>query len=371
MKLKVWQVIWGLKDGGAENLAREYAQYVDKEKFESTIVTMYPFENTANYQRAMGAGLRVISVFKRRNAVTRGVRVLFGKWYVPFVLKKLLAKEKPDVIHFNSTMAVEFLPAAKVLHGKRLVYTCHSEVGKYFSDKEKKAVQKLLEEHSLRLIGLHEDMRAELNKQFDVDDAIVIKNGVDIDSYRGIARSNAEVRKSISIPKDAFVVGHIGRFSKTKNHEFLLQVFQEVAKQKDDAYLLLIGNGELETEIRKQIGDLKLDARVIVLSHRTDIPELLSAMDVMVFPSFFEGLSVVLVEAQAAGLRCVVSDSVNRENFLLDTTIPMSLKFDAKAWADVTLDHKRRNADHGNIEDYDIKREIRRLERVYCGYDPE
>ena len=72
MKLKVWQVISGLKDGGAENLARVYAQMIDNTQFETTIVTRYPFENSANYQQAVEAGLRVISIFPKRNVFTRG-----------------------------------------------------------------------------------------------------------------------------------------------------------------------------------------------------------------------------------------------------------------------------------------------------------
>lgn len=371
MKLKVWQVIWGLKDGGAENLAREYAQLVDAEKFETTIVTMYPFINTANYQQATEAGLRMISVFKRRNTFTRAVRVLLGKWYVPFVLKRLLAKENPDVIHFNSPMAVDFLQATKVLAGRRLVYTCHSEVQKHFFAKEEAATRELMRMHEVRLIALHEDMRKELNARFGVNNAVIIKNGVDVDRFRKYVRPNEKVRAAIGIPKEAFVVGHVGRFSQAKNHGFLLKVFKEITNRKSNAHLLLIGNGELEMEVRKQIDELKLSAKVTILSHRTDIPELLSAMDVMVVPSLYEGLSCTLVEAQASGLRCVVSDSVNQESFLLDTTIPMNLNSDVSVWADAALDIGRRNAEHGNIDDYDMKREIRRLEKVYCGYDPE
>lgn len=371
MKTRVWQVVWGLKDGGAENLAREYAQLLDKDRYDTTIVTMYPFIHTANYQKAMDAGLRVISVFKRRNAFSRAVRVLCGKWYIPFVLRRLLTKEKPDLIHFNSQMAKVFLPAKKKLVGKRLVYTCHNEVQKHFFTEEEAAVRALIGLYDLRLIGLHEQMRKELNTRFGVRNTVIIRNGVDIDRFRACTRPNAGIRELIGIPQGAFVVGHVGRFSLAKNHEFLLNVFKEILQRNDDAHLLLIGNGELEGQIKQQIAELRLAERVTILSHRTDIPELLSAMDVMVFPSFFEGLPVTLVEAQASGLRCIVSDVVNKETFLLDTTIPMSLDSGVSAWADAALDDSRRCTEHGNVDDYDMKKEIRRLERVYCGYNPE
>lgn len=368
MKTKVWIVIWGLKDGGAEVLARDYARLVDKQSFESTIVTMYPFEDTANYRRAKEAGLRVISIFSKRNTFTRAARILLGKWYIPHALKRLLNQEQPDAIHFNSKMASYFTSMRKQLSGIQLLYTCHSEVSKYFREVEEElAVRQLIEDPGLRLIALHEDMRKELDQRFGTDNTVVIRNGVDIRSYREIAIDKEEKRESVGIPRDAYVVGHIGRFFKGKNHAFLLQVFQKIAQKKPNAHLLLVGNGELREEIIQKISQMQLQDRVTILSHRTDIPELLHIMDVMVFPSFFEGLSVVLVEAQASGLRCVVSDSINPANYLAETTIPVSLTVDAEKWADIALDETVRNSEYGNIEDYDMKKEICRLERLYQG----
>lgn len=364
---KVWIVIWGLKDGGAEVLAREYARLVDKESFESTIVTMYPFENTANYRKAKEAGLRVISVFNKRNAATRAVRALLGKWYVPMRLKHMLKKEQPDAIHFNSEMALYFAPIQETLSGIRLLYTCHNEVNKHFFPEEENAVKQLIQNPGLRLVALHEDMKKELNQRFGKEDTVVIRNGVDIQNYRQMTCDKKQKRESIGISQDAYVVGHVGRFAKQKNHAYLLQIFQEIVKKKTNAHLLLIGNGELQEEVQQQICEMCLEDRVTILSHRTDIPELLHIMDVMVFPSFFEGLSVVLVEAQASGLRCVVSDSINPANYLTEKTIPVSLCENAEKWAEIALDDKVKNPKYGNIEDYDMNSEIRRLARLYQG----
>lgn len=364
---KVWIVIWGLKDGGAETLAREYARLVDQQSFETTIVTMYPFEDTANYQRAKASGLRVLPIFKKRNTVTRAIRVLFGAWYIPMALKAMLKKEQPDTIHFNSPIAYYFAPLRTQLSNVNLLYTCHSEVSKHFFEKEELAVCQLIQNPGLRLIALHEDMKRELNQRFGKDDTVVIRNGVDIDSFRENRCSREEKRGSIGIAKDAFVVGHIGRFSKVKNHAFLLDVFRKIDKKRENAHLLLIGNGELQEEITEMIRQHNMEDRVTILSHRTDIPELLRTMDVMVFPSFYEGLSVTLVEAQASGLKCVVSDSINPANFLSEKTIPVSLNEDAKVWAEIALDDTVNNSAYGNIDDYDMNREIRRLEYLYQG----
>lgn len=364
---KVWFVIWGLKDGGAETLAREYARLVDKQSFDATVVTMYPFQDTANYRKAKAAGLRVISVFKKRNAITRAIRGLLGKQCVPMMLKKMLKKEQPDAIHFNSEMALYFSPIQKELSGIRLLYTCHSEVSKHFFPEEEAAVKQLIQYPGLQLIALHGDMKKELDQRFGKDDTVVIRNGVDIQGFRSVICDKEAKRESVGVPRDAYVVGHIGRFTQAKNHAFLLKVFQKIAAKKPNAHLLLVGNGELQEEVQQAISQMQLDEKVTILSHRTDIPELLRTMDVIVFPSFYEGLSVTLVEAQASGLKCVVSDSINPANYLSEKTIPVSLDEDPEKWADIALDDTVKHTPQGNIEDYDMNREIRRLEQLYQG----
>ena len=112
---------------------------------------------------------------------------------------------------------------------------------------------------------------------------------------------------------------------------------------------------------------MNLRDRMTILSHRTDIPDLLNAVDVVVFPSFYEGLSVTLVEAQASGLRCVISDTINPENHLSENTVPVSLNESPEKWAEIALNSSVKNKCFGNIDDYDINREIRRLERLYLG----
>lgn len=367
VKTKVWLVIWGLKDGGAEVLAREYARLADPRTFETTVITMYPFAEAANFQQAEAAGVRVLSVFERRTVFTRAVRVLFGKWYIPSVLKRMLDAEKPNTIHFNSPIAYYFEPLIEKLAGINLLYTCHSEVCKHFFEEEERAVHQMAQNHGIRLIALHDDMKNELDQRFSKTDTVVIRNGVDLNRFRKEGICREAMRESIGVDPNAYVVGHVGRFSEAKNHTFLLRVFQELLQRKNNAHMLLVGSGELREQITDELRKQNLEDRVTILSHRTDIPDLLHAMDVMVFPSLFEGLSVTLVEAQAAGLRCVISDSINPANLLSENTIPVSLNADVTEWADIVLNNEIKNTKYGNIEDYDMGREIRRLERLYLG----
>ena len=238
MKTKVWIVIWGLKDGGAEVLARNYASLVDPQTFDATVVTMYPFEDTANYRHAKNAGIRILSVFRKRNTLTRMVRLLFGNWYVPLALKKMLAKEKPNTIHFNSKMLPYFTSLTKELSGIRLLYTCHNEVPVYFSGEEKRAAEYLMKNTDMRLIALHDDMKAELNQTFSKNDTVVIRNGIDLNRFRNATCGRNEMRQALGIDQEAYLVGHIGMFAKEKkppkSRKTTCAVCERVAGQMDN-----------------------------------------------------------------------------------------------------------------------------------------
>lgn len=164
-------------------------------------------------------------------------------------------------------------------------------------------------------------------------DVIILKNGLDLNTYHFSHFGRDRVRKEFNI-EDKFVVGHIGRFSYQKNHGFLIDIFAEIKKKKNDAVLLLIGEGELKMQIQNKIEQLGLDDSVIFAGIRKDIPDLLSSMDVFVFPSFYEGMPNVAIEAQASGLQCFVSDTITKQIAITDLVNMESIKLDAIDWAD-------------------------------------
>ncbi|MBN1587260.1 MAG: glycosyltransferase family 1 protein [Candidatus Omnitrophica bacterium] len=141
----------------------------------------------------------------------------------------------------------------------------------------------------------------------------VLYCGIDLEPFKAPV-DRAEVRTELGLPLDAFVLGHVGGFREAKNHEFLLDIFAQVAKRESKAWLLLVGEGSLRKKIEQKAQRLGLEDKVIFAGVRADIPRLMKgAMDVFVFPSRWEGLGLVLVEAQAAGLRCAISDVIPAE----------------------------------------------------------
>ncbi|MRH42688.1 glycosyltransferase [Aquibacillus halophilus] len=145
------------------------------------------------------------------------------------------------------------------------------------------------------------------------NEAFILKNGIDTFQFQYSSTRREKIRKELNINKDTLVLGHVGRFSSQKNHFFLLEVFANLIKNIPNTVLILVGDGSLKQKIIERIKKLNLDDKVKVLGVREDISLLLQSFDLFVFPSIHEGLPVTLVEAQGAGLPCVISDSITKE----------------------------------------------------------
>jgi glycosyltransferase involved in cell wall biosynthesis len=200
---------------------------------------------------------------------------------------------------------------------------------------------------------------------------MVIHNAIDIKKFVYNVNERREIRKALQID-GKFVVGNIARFSYQKNHEFLLDIFNEIVKRKAESVLLLIGDYFLDDtylkKAKEKVKRLNLEDKVIFLGTRKDTDKLYQGMDCFVLPSNFEGLPIVGLEAQTAGLPCYFADTITRELGITDLAYYLPLK-DAAAWADMIL--LRRNAVRHNMgqklvdNGYDITKEVKRVENLY------
>jgi glycosyltransferase involved in cell wall biosynthesis len=162
--------------------------------------------------------------------------------------------------------------------------------------------------------------------------------GVDLQAFAQPIDAN-QVRHEFGWSDQHFVVGHVGRFDEQKNHPFLIRIFAEIAKQRPEARLLLVGIGDRQAEIKALVSQLGLTELVAFAGTRPDVPRLMrGAMDVFALPSWFEGLPLVLVEAQAAGLPCYVSDVIAPETTLVPKLMnQLSLQAPPVEWAAAVL----------------------------------
>lgn len=193
----------------------------------------------------------------------------------------------------------------------------------------------------------------------------ILPNAIDPERFKFSECARKEIRAKYGIKDDDFVIGHVGRFYPQKNHEFLIDVFSEVCKQKPNAKLLLLGDGPLQEKIRQKVETLGLVESVIFAGLQKDPAPFYSAMDVFAFPSLWEGLGIVLLEAQYSGLPCVVSEAVPKEVFVINFYDQLN-GFKSKIWMSsiVCFNSVNRNCEIQSSK-YDINVRYCELKNIY------
>lgn len=200
--------------------------------------------------------------------------------------------------------------------------------------------------------------------------AIIQYNAIDPYIFRFSPKKRIKIRKELNIADDTIIIGHIGRMTKQKNHHFLIKTFNQFHKEQPNSILLLIGNGELEDDIKAQIKKYQIEKSIMLLGIRQDIPSLMQAMDIFLFPSHYEGLGVVLIEAQAASLPCLVSNNIPKEAFITDYIKAQNLNNPILEWCNdikSMLQKKREISITYKIEEhhYSIKEQAEWLQNYY------
>ncbi len=169
---------------------------------------------------------------------------------------------------------------------------------------------------------------------------VTILNGIDTKKFAYSEINREEARKKLKLTNN-FVIGHVGHLAKVKNQSFLINLMPEILKNNKNAKLLLLGEGEDRQKLEKQIIDLDLSQNIIMTGNVTDVHKYLSAMDAFVFPSLYEGMPLSVIEVQANGLPCVMSDSVPQDVVLTDLIRRLSLKESEDVWVQAICDSER------------------------------
>ena len=198
---------------------------------------------------------------------------------------------------------------------------------------------------------------------------VMMNNAIDASRFSWDAARAEKLRRDSAL-ENSFVAVHVGRFNAQKNHTFLLDIFKRILAYRRDAVLLLVGTGELGDRIKKKAELLGIDDHIRFMGTRSDVNDILLLSDVFIFPSLYEGLPVTLVEAQASGIRCVISDAIPEDCLITDNVDVVRLEASADEWAQRVCKYAngydRRNM-YNEIKNrgFDIKENAKWLEDFY------
>ena len=360
-----------LHSGGVYSLIKNVIEH-KPENIKIDIAAIERFENPDNIRYLKGLGSHVYYIGGNGNKWQKQV-------YVYRNLFRLLRTHRYDYVHIHADVANKLLVsglAAKKSGVRNIVLHSHA-AGVDGNKRSFKLVMHKLCRNKLKSIGTIyvacSDVAARwMFPNVDQNKIIRINNGVDLKKFSFNVETRDKVRNSLNLDNDELLLGHIGRFAYQKNHEFLLSIMKEIEKRNIKAKLLLVGEGPRENEIKDMVKSMSLENRIILYGTSKSVNEFMQAMDVFVLPSHFEGLPIVGVEAQAAGLPCIFSNEITREAGLTSRVqfLPIG-EHDEIKWVDaiVELSSLTRENTYRLLSDkkFDIADTIEQFVRLYSG----
>lgn len=375
-RIKVVQLITTMADGGAETLVKDYTLLCNRNLIDMRIIVWSEPLGTANERILREAGIDVIylGAEKLKNPTRNPLKKIKRKIDKYLYFRNYIIKEKIDTIHIHLKFGNYFkLLPTKVLKRTNLIYTLHNEPEKYFDingTKQQKSeyyeAKRLIDKYDLCVVVLHEEMNEKVRKLFSTDRVYTINNGVNFERFNSDLYSREEIRNSLGLTPNIKLIGHVGSFTYQKNHEMLLRIYKEYKKQNANSHLLLVGRGVLKEQTLRRISEMELEDSVTVLENRSDIPELMSAMDVFLLPSRWEGFPVVMLEAQRMGKRCVISNRINKEVVLSNQVYMNDIDGDISNWIRSIDGDSIEEPIQGKFENYDIRTSILKLQELYA-----
>jgi glycosyltransferase involved in cell wall biosynthesis len=299
-RFRVLSVIPSLITGGAERVSLDLLAHLDKELFDATLISLYPFSGTIFEREAASQGLNVRYLSKKSGPNINVIREL----------QSVVNSLRPDVIHSHLYIMHYILPICIRNHIPVRVHTVHNPV----DVKMPEGWRRRLYWSAFHLFGFHavsisKSVSASVRSLFNPPASSVIYNGTDTARFNGSLEKRALWRKQHSIDPDACVFLTIARLHRQKNHALLIDAFSDVVRQAPQAKLILVGSGELRSAIEAQVASLGLQNRVLLLGDRPDVPVVLNASDVLVSASEWEGFGITVVEAMAS-MKPIVATAV-------------------------------------------------------------
>jgi glycosyltransferase involved in cell wall biosynthesis len=330
--IRVLHVLGGLFHGGAEAMIMSLYRHMDTSKVQFDFLVHTDQEGV--YDKEIierGGEIHHAPEYHGYN------HLAYKAWWRSFL------KEYPEyhILHFHirGTAAIA-IPVARNMGRITIAHSHNTSNGNRVKAVIKNFFQRSLRKDATYLFACSEPAGTWLfgKNVLQAKNFFLWKNAIDVDSFTFSLEARKKMRDEFKI-QDSFVVGHVSRFSSAKNHMFLLEIFKDIHQKNPRSKLLLVGDGELRESIERRIKELNLEDAIIITGFRADVPDIMQAMDVFLFPSLFEGLPVTLIEAQASGLVVVASDKIAPEVQVTPLLHFISLDEPASYWSDFVLNY--------------------------------
>lgn len=357
--IRILQILSSLHvNSGVSSVVMSWYRNINRDKIQFDYLCV--LENQANYIKEikkMGGNYYLLP-----NPVREPLKFLQQSY-------KFFKEHRYHTIHSHIThLNLFFYPLAKMFGTKNIIQHAH---GTKWSDKKLNAIRNYLMLHAVWPLITHKLACSDISgKVYFRKGYTIINNGIDINkfAYKPIIR---QVKRHELALENNFIVGHVGRFSSEKNHKFLIDIFEVLAKIEASARLVLVGSGPLEEEIKNYVKYKNLQNKVLFLGVRHDVEDLYQAFDVLCLPSLHEGMPVVAVEAQGCGVPCVFADAITKEVLILPDSKMFSLKDNPQKWSSKILEFKNYTRGNGieflRKKGFDIEDIAKQMEKFYEG----
>ncbi len=357
-EVRILQVVTHMERGGLESMIMNYYRYIDREKIQFDFL-VHRQERAAYDDEIESLGGRIYRLPRL---------VPWRKSYLSALNRFFDEHQEFNVVHVHQDCLSSVILKAAMQHNVpvRIAHSHNANQDRNLKYPIKLWCRRSIPRCATHLFACGKDAG---DWMFGGAPYQIINNAIDVTTYTYDTNKHVELRRHLGLA-DELVIGHVGRFNPQKNHSFLIDIFAALLKKEPNAVLLLVGGGEGMSKMQEKAQELGIAKHVRFLGVRSDVADLMQAMDVFVFPSLYEGLPVTMVEAQAAGLPCIISDKVPTECILTEGLVDiMPLSASPEAWAEKILakraiprtDRRAEIAAHG----FDITTEAVKLQEFY------
>lgn len=363
MSIRILHIVSMLESGGVENLLYNYFSNIDSEKINASFATHSSSGQVQDKLVKMGCKIYFITP-KRKNVFKNLTDTI-----------KIIRSEKWDIVHSHINFgSIVPLAIARMYHVP--IRISHAHGSKLRNSNGHLYIERLLS-LILRLVatnymacGNEAAIWLFGKRSFNNNSVIIVKNAIDLNRFIYSHKKRYKVRRLYKIDNDEFVIGQVARMTEEKNHAFTLRVFFEFLKLHPKSRLLLVGDGPLREVLEKKVVELKIQNNIVFIGNIDNVNEFLSAFDLLILPSFHEGLPLTPIEAQANGTQCLLSTNVPNEVAITELVHFMDLREGSVSWAEKIeqISHKADKKDtkfQVQSAGYDSYHSAKELEKVY------